>query len=576
LESSFDSTNFASSVRTSKIQTKLDDTPKPKCISQDRLDELILNFVINDMQPFSIVEQPAFIELITNLAPQKKLITRKTIISRLEKMHMNMKTRLLGTLEKVQNVCTTADMWSANNHSYFGMTVHWLDMDTLLRKSAALACTRVTGKHTFDVIAAKIYEIHSQYHITNKVVTTITDNGSNFVKAFRVYAADERADDTTHTSFQTVIQQEDDGGVTFANIGQLLDENAMEINDDFVLPPHQPCAAHTLNLVATHDSKDSENDAAYKKVSRSTMGKCSALWNKAHRSTQVADLIEERFSAAVIVPNATRWNSQFDAMDKLRVILSSEKATDENLQALYAAVGIVAFRPNEMAFISEYCKAMRPLATALDKLQAQDCCYMGNLLPALSSLTKKLKETRKDLKIAVPLVDALLKGLQQRFDGYSSKENLILASITIPAHRLRWLVKTEQPAARALLLAEMVKEEALRKSTASAAQSSGNQVNADVQDDDDDFYVYEETSAVDKSIETELDLYLADSSKNVNSLKSFPRVLTVFLKYNTGLPSSAPVERLFSLGGQILTPRRNRLSDEHFESQLLLRANKNV
>ena len=65
------------------------------------------------------------------------------------------------------------------------MTVHWIDSDNMQRKKAVLACRRPKGRHTYDVLANIIQKIHWEFEIDGKVCMTTTDNGLNFVKAFR-------------------------------------------------------------------------------------------------------------------------------------------------------------------------------------------------------------------------------------------------------------------------------------------------------------------------------------------------------------------------------------------------------
>jgi len=71
------------------------------------------------------------------------------------------------------------------------------------------------------------------------------------------------------------------------------------------------------------------------------------------------------------------------------------------------------------------------------------------------------------------------------------------------------------------------------------------------------------------NVDAEATAYLGDAKK-LECLRKYPTVRKGFLKYNTTLPSSVPVERLFSLGALVLTPKRNQtqgLRDFAYEVQ---------
>ncbi len=104
---------------------------------------------------------------------------RKTLAKRLQAKYVAAKENIVDHLLKLNHVCTTADLWTAHGKSYLGMTCHWLHPTSYERNSICLAIRRVTGRHTYNVIASSLDSINLEFGVENKTAITITDSGSN-------------------------------------------------------------------------------------------------------------------------------------------------------------------------------------------------------------------------------------------------------------------------------------------------------------------------------------------------------------------------------------------------------------
>ena len=113
-------------------------------------------------------------------------MSQPTLKRRMKGRLLITKENLFEALNNVDFVATTTDCWTTWRKFNIGLTAHWIDSE-YRRQSAALAC-RLKGSHTFDVLAAANDDIYMEYKIRDKVIKTTADDGTDFVKAFAIFA----------------------------------------------------------------------------------------------------------------------------------------------------------------------------------------------------------------------------------------------------------------------------------------------------------------------------------------------------------------------------------------------------
>jgi len=158
----------------------------------------------------------------------------------------------------------------------------------------------------------------------------------------------------------------------------------------------------------------------------------------------------------------------------------------------------------------------------------------------------------------------ILNIYNSRFSALFEKEELIIASCLHPKFKLNWINGEERKLAKNYL------EDLLGiRSTESSPNLS------EKLDDRDDFFAFDQQVKKVESTQEELYRFLKSDNCSINMLNDYTAIKKLFIKYNTALPSSASVERIFSVGGSVITPQRGHLHDDIIEYQILLKINKN-
>ncbi|KAF2897402.1 hypothetical protein ILUMI_08773 [Ignelater luminosus] len=223
-----------------------------KTLTQEEFEENIVEYFIHSMIPLRSVEDSYFLKIFTNLEISNvglKLISRRSLGRRIDSYYEKKISQISTELQEVDFVCTTVDIWSGKKRSFLGTTANWITKD-LKRTSVALACQRFKSTHSYDCITDLIQKINTVFGFTaNKLVASVTDNGSNSMKAFRTFGVQ-----LTNIICETLET------VEFAPEDALVEEIEIETisswdkEEEFcLLPAHLRCCAHTLSLCAAID-----------------------------------------------------------------------------------------------------------------------------------------------------------------------------------------------------------------------------------------------------------------------------------------------------------------------------------
>ena len=135
---------------------------------QKRLHNLLINMIVKDLQPFSIVDDEGFREFVAGLDPSYVLPSRTTLTRELlPQLYDKIIDEVKANLAKAEYITLTTDGWtSRTTESYIAVTAHFIS-DSWEMRSCLLECFKYGESHTAENLKDELHRVAADWGISD-------------------------------------------------------------------------------------------------------------------------------------------------------------------------------------------------------------------------------------------------------------------------------------------------------------------------------------------------------------------------------------------------------------------------
>lgn len=490
--------------------------------------DLLIKMIIDTQNEYALVDRPSFRRFTNSLCSTKKLICRKTVSRLIEQSSGYLRENIRQALEDEVAISLTFDIWSPKKGAsgYACITGHFINSDWQL-KSLILEFQLIPHPHDAPAICDFMKTAIVDLNIQDKILAITTDNGPNVVAAIGLLEKDLRLKEK------------------FPNIGFT----------------HFRCLGHVLHLAVQKALKQLNSQLIDSRKLNSAI-RSSAKRNEAFLKCQQVLLaakdpdFNEKAPLELIDDLESRWNSTYLMLQRLVRL----KKPVQIMQSTHVALR--ELETIDWLYIEELEAFLKPLYTMTNKFSGERFCTISAVSSLIPMCLSYLEGEYHDLTIKKAADELKIKLM--KYIKHVEKEVILAANILDPRFKNCGISQ------EALDIGSQFIRKIIEREPNESVSSV--ELNADEPDLFDGIYRLEAEA------EDELQSYLGRDREGKNSdiMKSwsvkssnYPKLARLARMVLPIQATSTASERLFSIAGETLTERRNRLHPDNFRSNIL-------